>query len=209
MINLGAFYSDSLDLNGDQGNLLALKRYLEAAGFEVSMQDLDASSPLGEIHFLLLGHGSMAAMASVSVTLGTVDFAAIMSNTPGLAVGSGFEFLSGGNLTKGKVALGDRDSEFAVGELGAISALGYRNTDSGLPNLELNGNWMCSMLHGPLLAKNPVLLDRAAKAAVAKAGLSWPSDKPAGLVAWVDMLNRVCAQIWQVECQIPYPELTL
>jgi CobQ-like glutamine amidotransferase family enzyme len=209
MIKLGSFFPEALNLNGDQGNLLALKKYLEAAGFQVAVESIGAANSYDEIHFALLGHGSMAAMRSLNTAMSAVAFDQLLSKTPGLAIGSGFEYLAGLGLTKSTIEPGERDSEFAVGELGSIAAIGYRNTDSGLPNLELNGNWICSMLHGPLLAKNPVLLDRAAKAAVAAAGLVWPAVAPEPLTNWVSQLNRVSAQIWALETEAEFKPLVL
>jgi CobQ-like glutamine amidotransferase family enzyme len=208
MINLGAFFPERLNLNGDQGNLLALARYLEAAGFEVSVHSVGAANSYSDIHFGLLGHGSIAAVESLQVQLAAVDFDELLAKIPGLAVGSGFEYLSERGITKSIITRGDRESEFVTGSLGSLKALGYRNTDSGLPDLELNSNWICSMLHGPVLAKNPQLLHRAAKAAVACAGLVWPSEPPIALVAWVKTLNDVCAKIWTLESEEAFPALT-
>lgn len=209
MINIGSFFPEALNLNGDQGNVLVLKKYLEAAGFEVRVESIGAANGYQDIHFAFLGHGSMAAMRSLSTAMSAVSFEQLLPNIPGMAIGSGFEYLAEIGLTKSLIHRGQRDSEFAVGELGTITALGYRNTDSGLPNLELNGNWICSMLHGPLLAKNPVLLNRAAKAAVSAAGLVWPAVATASLIEWVDQLNKISAQIWALETEVEFTPLFL
>lgn len=209
MIRIGTFFPDRLNLNGDQGNLLALQKYLTLAGYSVSVESTGAANSYDGFHFLLLGHGSLAANTSLQVQLSAVDFDQLIFKVPGLAIGSGFEYLSAKECTKSKVARGERESEFSIGILGSISALGYRNTDSGLPNLELNGNWICSMLHGPLLAKNPQLLDRAAKATVSAAGLAWPKKAPAQLAAWVTELNRICEGVWKVETDQDFPKLAL
>jgi|GEM_PF-231166 CobQ-like glutamine amidotransferase family enzyme len=209
MIKLGSFFPDALNLNGDQGNLLALKKYLEAAGFEVQVDSIGAANGYQDIHFAFLGHGSMAAMRSLNTALSVVAFDQLLQTTPGMAIGSGFEYLAGLSLTKSEINREERASEFAIGELGTITALGYRNTDSGLPNLELNGNWICSMLHGPLLAKNPILLHRAAKAAVTAAGLVWPAVAPESLSSWVEKLNRISTQIWALETEAEFRPLVL
>ena len=208
-IILGGIFPDKLNLNGDQGNLLALRNFLVAAGFQVRIDSVGAANKYDDVHFILLGHGSMAAMESLETQLSAIDFAFLMAQKPGLAVGSGFEFLSQNGLTKGQIERGQRVSQFEVGQLGQLAALGYRNTDSGLENLEMNGNWICSMLHGPVLAKNPRLLARAAKAAVSSAGLSWP-ERPSGhLLEWVENLNRICGEIWALETQESFEELVL
>ena len=209
MIRLASFFPDRLNLDGDQGNLLALRLYLQAAGFEATIESVGAANSYDSVHFALLGHGSKAAMSSIGVQLSAVDFSQLITKLPGLAIGSGFEYLAALGNTKSQVNRGERESEFSIGKLGTISALGYRNTDSGLPNLELNGNWICSMLHGPVLAKNPVLLHRAAKAAVSAAGLMWPVLPPSELSSWVDDLNRINQKIWSLETEEPYPALVL
>jgi CobQ-like glutamine amidotransferase family enzyme len=208
-IVLGSLFPERLNLNGDQGNLLAMQRYLQAAGFDVRIASVGSANEYDNVHFVLFGHGSLAAMASLETQLSAVDFAFLMQNRPGLAIGSGFEYLSGHNLTKGQIVRGDRVSQFEVGKLGKLSALGYRNTNSGLSNLEMNGNWICTMLHGPILAKNPELLDRAAKAAVTAAGLLWPERPSVELQDWVAQLNRISGVIWAVETQEDFEALEI
>ena len=208
MIKLATIFPNQLNLNGDQGNLLALRKYLTAAGFEVEIGSLNQQTSSGDAHFVLFGHGSLAAMQSIDGVLKAMDWRKLMQ-IPGLAVGSGFEYLSRESFVSQKIVLGDRESEFQVATLGALQALGYRNTDSGLPNLAVNDQWICSMLHGPILAKNPLLLDRAAKAAVAAAGQEWPKRAPADLVEWVETLNRIASQIWQLEADEAYLPLAV
>jgi hypothetical protein len=188
--------------------MLALKKYLSAAGFAVEIISMTQPTPFQGVHFVLLGHGSLAAMQSIDGSLKAMDWSTIMQ-IPGLAVGSGFEYLSRESLVAQKIVIGDRDSEFQVETLGALQALGYRNTDSGLPNLAVNEQWICTMLHGPILAKNPALLDRAAKAAVEAAGQAWPKPATEELVSWVENLNRIASQIWQLETDEAYLPLVI
>lgn len=201
MIRLASIHADRLNLNGDQGNLLALSKYLRLAGFEVAVGGVQTTQSALESNFVLLGHGSMAAMESVKPTLRALDWKTILKTVPGLAIGSGYEYLASAGLTKDLINRSERESEFQVGHLGKISALGYRNTDSGLSNLTISGQWICSMLHGPVLAKNPILLDRAAKAAVASARLDWPANLPAEFLDWVATLNDLSSRIWSLETQ--------
>ena len=65
------------------------------------------------------------------------------------------------------------------------------------------------MLHGPILAKNPELLDRAAKAAVTAAGLLWPERPSVELQDWVAQLNRISGVIWAVETQEDFEALEI
>lgn len=200
-IVLGTIAGSRLNLNGDQGNLLALRRYLAAAGFAVEFRSVASTEAALDCHFLMFGHGSAAAMASLDETLAAIDWKAVSAGVPGLVVGSAFEWLASNQHVNEGISRTERDSEFQVADLGPLRVLGYRNTDSGLPNLAMNGNLICTMLHGPVLAKNPKLLDRAARAAVAAAGKDWPMPAPAPLVQWVETLNRVCGSIWELEAE--------
>jgi CobQ-like glutamine amidotransferase family enzyme len=208
LIKLGTVFPNQLNLDGDQGNLLALKRYLTAAGFEVDIQVLSPGVSIPDLDFVLFGHGSLAACESIEAGLAELDWWELLK-VPGLAVGSGFEYLSRNLIVQQNIRLGDRESAFQVANLGNLQVLGYRNTDSGLANLVMNGQWICTMLHGPVLAKNPKLLDRAARAAVAAAGLDWPQEQPESLKNWVANLNRICEQLWLIETDKPFQKLAI
>lgn len=204
---LGTAFGSRLNLNGDQGNLLALRRYLSAAGFEVEIRSAATTEAALSCDFWFVGHGSVAAMQSIDEALRAIDWTRVLAEVPGLVVGSSFEWLAAHGKLNDTIQRGERVSQFEVAEFGPLRVLGYRNTDSGLPNLSLSGRVICTMLHGPLLAKNPQLLDRAARAAVTKAGLDWPLAAPAELGAWIDSLNKVCGEIWSLETDEEFPEL--
>jgi lipid II isoglutaminyl synthase (glutamine-hydrolysing) len=208
-ITLGTVAPGKLNLNGDQGNLLALKRFLEAGGLSARVVAVTNTDEALACDFLLFGHGSMAAMESLDRNLASLDWNAILESVPGLAVGSGAEWLA----LNGPGAVGiqrvERVSEFKVAALGPLNVLGYRNSDTTLADLSMSGNFIISMLHGPVLAKNPALLARAARAAAAKAGVQINVDS-AQFTAWVERLNRICGDIWKLEAAgQTYPVLTL
>lgn len=208
-IRLGAFYGSRLNLNGDQGNLLALKRYLEAAGYEVEVVAVGTTEQALSCNFLLLGHGSMAAMASLQERLMAFDWQKVMSTIPGLTVGSGTEWLATHGFAQPIQNRGERVSEFQVGNLGEIKVLGYRNTDTDLANIALSQQFLVSMLHGPVLAKNPILLHKAAVATLKSAGLDWNPPTPGALKDWVEILNSLSSQIWSLETQDEFVPLPL
>ena len=208
MIKLGTIFPNQLNLDGDQGNLLALKRFLTAAGFQVGVQVVIPGVASSDLNFVLFGHGSLAACESIDAKLDELDWLALL-NVPGLAVGSGFEYLSRNSIVPQIIQPGERESAFQVANLGNLEVLGYRNSDSGLPNLVMNMRWICTMLHGPVLAKNPTLLDWAAKAAVAAAGLEWPQEIPDQLKNWIETLNRISEQVWKIETDKPFQKLAI
>ena len=207
MIRLGTIAPDKLNLNGDQGNLLAMSKFLRLAGFEVEVLPVTNADQALACNFLILGHGSIAAMQSLDTAFAGLKLEEVIGIVPGLAIGSGYEYLSRVGLVDQKIQPGPRQSEFTIGQVGPVKVLGYRNTDSGLPNLALNGQWICSMLHGPLFAKNPILLMRAAKATVAAAQLQWPTELPAALLLWIDELNGICSRIWKLETEETFEPL--
>lgn len=208
-IRLGTVAPSRLNLDGDQGNLLALKKYLEAAAFEVEVHNVKTTDEALACHFLLLGHGSMAAMASIDGLLNCFDWQLVTARVPGLAVGSAVEWLATQASIGAKLNRIDRISEFRVGSLGSIQALGYRNSDTSLPDFQLADQFILTTLHGPVLAKNPRLLHKAANAAVRCAALSFPKPAPDSLTDWVTRLNRICVEIWQLETEVQYQPLVI
>jgi len=186
-----------------------LKRYLQEAGFPVEIVSVASTEEMLNCHFVLLGHGSQAAMASLEPHLTAIDWKLIMAKVPGMSVGSTVEWLATRGVVPFNVVKGPRVSEFQVGKFGGISVLGYRNTDTNLANLELSGQFITTMLHGPVLAKNPKLLHRAAVAAIKCAGLEFPKEPNPGLRDWVSHLNRISAQIWEIETDEKFEALEL
>jgi lipid II isoglutaminyl synthase (glutamine-hydrolysing) len=163
MIRLLELYPDHLNLNGDRGNLVVLQRRLEWAEIEVTVSSYQVGDSLGgqAPDFVLLGHGSPAAwrqiyadLARIAPTLQTW----IDGSTQMLAVSSGFAALHG--LLRGlpsEVNKVPRISKFEVAELADEQIVGYKNTDLDLPTIERFGNLVGTVLHGPLLVKNPKL----------------------------------------------------
>lgn len=166
MIRLLELYPDHLNLNGDRGNLLVLQRRLEWAEIEVTVSSHQVGDSLGgqAPDFVLLGHGSPAAwrqvyadLARIAPTLQTW----IDESTQMLAVSSGFAALHG--LLRGlpsEVNKVPRISKFEVAEFAEEQIVGYKNTDLDLPTIERFGNLIGTVLHGPLLAKNPKLSEK-------------------------------------------------
>jgi CobQ-like glutamine amidotransferase family enzyme len=52
-----------------------------------------------------------------------------------------------------------RVSKFEEAESQEIRVVGYKNSDLDLPSLSIDGNFIGSLLHGPILAKNESLAD--------------------------------------------------
>ena len=157
VIRLGAISPTHLNLNGDLGNLLVLKKRLEWRNVESSIQHLNGSEDLNDFDFILVGHGSNAAwkqlLDSRSDLLGKL-VAYVESDGALLAVASAADRLQP-LLTGVEVTFGDRVSEF----LNVDGVVGYKNSGSEGENVSWYKKALLTQLHGPVLAKNPDLAD--------------------------------------------------
>ncbi len=171
MIEILVPFSDRLNLNGDLANGLILTKRLAWAGIDsriIPLSSIDEiirasakCSLLSDNSFLLLGHGSKAAMESISEAKGElVDLISAVKSSggAGLVVGSSYEWLV-------PHASKERLSEFVESDLnlpdskGKISAVGYVNSASALGNMLWDGKILFTRFHGPILAKSPDLAD--------------------------------------------------
>ncbi|NBO35839.1 MAG: hypothetical protein EBU89_08070 [Actinobacteria bacterium] len=158
VICLGAISPTHLNLNGDLGNLLVLKKRLEWRNVESSISHLNGSEDLNDFDYILVGHGSNAAwkqlLDSRSDLLGKL-VAYVESDGALLAVAAAADRLQP-LLTGVEVTLGERVSEF----LDVDGVVGYKNSGSQGENLFWYKKALLTQLHGPVLAKNPVLADQ-------------------------------------------------
>jgi CobQ-like glutamine amidotransferase family enzyme len=160
---------DRLNLNGDSANAIVLQKRLRWAGLASQIVSIgDEAGFLSAMKeskqapiFVLIGHGSMAAMNSISnFKAEFVDLidSANKSGGGGLVIGSSYEWL----VPHQK---GERKSEFTAHEVALpnqrenVEVLGYVNSNTDLKNVLWDGNVLFTRLHGPLLAKSPGLAD--------------------------------------------------
>lgn len=198
MIDLYTFAPDRLNLNGDQANLLVLQKRLEWMGESSGVIAISTLADLDELRdaarknpkgkFLLIGHGSVAAMNSLSQVFEALralvtEFSEL--GIPVVAVGSGYELLSS------EIQRGARRSEFVVVDFQGAQYLGYVNTDTDLPLIVWDGSILKTMLHGPVLAKNPHLADSllSAMGCAVKA-----NDR-------TEEVDAIVAKAWELEAQ--------
>ena len=202
MIRLGVMFPQHLNLNGDLGNAEVVAKQLEWRGLATEIVAVetvaDLSSPLD---FILVGHGSAAAWAAIDEVFHSMSAsirALISFGTPGLAISTGFEKLVEhgllGSLAVGK--LPKRISKFHVQDDAESEVLGYLNTDVDLPVLHREGNWISTLLHGPVLAKNPDLLEEVLSNITKHAGVALAdiqaSEKAGPLADLID-------EVWKLE----------
>lgn len=158
LVRLGAISPTHLNLNGDLGNLLVLKKRLEWRNVESSIELLNGSEDFNDFDFILVGHGSNAAWKQLldsrsDLLEKLVSY--VESNGALLAVSSAADILQP-LLTGVEVTVGDRVSEF----LNVDGVVGYKNSDSKGENLSWYKNALLTQMHGPVLAKNPKLADQ-------------------------------------------------
>lgn len=202
IIRLAAFHHEMLNLNGDVMNLLVLARRLNWLGFQVEVVDLDVSNTASELSkgldFALVGHGSAAAWHSILSQPGA--FAASVrlvcdANIPVLAIGSGFEQLVDHEIAPLKYQRGRRISKFEIVKWGEVELLGYLNTDTNLPPFLQLDNFYLTMLHGPLLSKNPALAEFIVNSILINRGLAVPEPKSPAF----GLVDQVLANVWALE----------
>jgi hypothetical protein len=159
VLKLGALYPKHLNLNGDHGNLLVLKKRLEGSGIDVETVAVDDTSSLSSYDFILVGHGSQAAWLDIQAReTRFVENVAnyISSGGAALVISSAFDLLAMKVFGKSE-GVGNHRSEFAETKDGIV---GYLNTGSQEKQLIWQNNALFTLLHGPVLAKNPDLADQ-------------------------------------------------
>lgn len=169
MIKLVGLFPRHLNLNGDFGNLIVLSKQLEWRGIEFEVHLAESVHAVPEdAAFILLGHGSAAAWADLSSNfsdLKQVLSSALERGAKVLAVSSGVDHLfevtslntAGIGLLPGKPVLRERVSEFKSFVSDSNQSLGYVNSELELPLFSQDGGLVCTLLHGPFLAKSDYL----------------------------------------------------
>jgi CobQ-like glutamine amidotransferase family enzyme len=201
MIRLLSLYPDRLNLNGDQANLLVLRRRLEARGIPYEVLSFQIGDPVEKIAtagFVLIGHGSMAAWASLRTELLRINETLRHHFEGGcamLAIGTGAEFLYSAGWFESDLQNRARQSKFVVEEFEGQRVLGYLNSATDMPPIQRRNNLILTALHGPVLAKNPQLADRL----LAQSGVQ---AKDLAMTPKLSVLEAPLEQIWRLEEQL-------
>ncbi len=205
---IAALFPRHLNLNGDLANAGVLAKRLGWYGYgsNVSLVDLNDAAP-GRVDLVVLGHGSPGAWSEIlkdgGEALAWLE-RAIESGVLVLAIGSGFEHLAargyfGDQLKNASASLGVRRSEFAVATAEVfdegIEVLGYVNSESNLPLIANSERLVGTLLHGPLLAKNPKLADAIIRQMLG----DQPSAESESSAKLLSRIDSVVDQIWKLE----------
>ena len=175
-IRLATLFPRDLNLNGDQANLLVLLKRLELRGISAQIVELTDTSNF-DFDLVFLGHGSMAAWAEIDKhhpDLAAKLSAAREKGTFVFAVNSGYLKLAAA-LEIGSTP-GKHRSEFVE----VAGNVGYLNSNVDIDLLSYSNSSLLTMLHGPVLAKNPELADRIIR------DRGW-----ADISIWNDKLERI------------------
>ena len=163
VIKFAALYPKHLDLNGDHGNLLVLKKRLKWRGVQAEIVQVERPFDLDSFDLVLLGHGSPDAwkdVLRVDPELVVNVAASLREGKPVIAVSSGYEKLVE-ILETTSIQRTERVSEFKDVE----GVVGYVNSDAVLPEVRTLVNSFLTLFHGPVLAKNPELADKIIESA--------------------------------------------
>lgn len=205
MIQLGALFPDHLNLNGDLGNLLVLQKQFEWRGLQAHITPVTTAEGLRRDYDLLfIGHGSDAAWEDIHrimPELTQILKSLIEADRPIMAVSTGFEkAVATGVFSNLPVEpRADRVSKFEVLEDGGSQVLGYLNTDSDLPGIYRSGNFLGTMLHGPVLSRNPEMLRLLLTSLAGAAGMALPEPTDANKA---DHVAGLIAEVWKLEEQL-------
>ena len=165
MIKIFSFEPMYFDNNGDQGNVEILLHQLSQQGKKFKIV---ASAEKAD--FVLIGDASNAVMDRYAKDLAKLRKTIAQRFTQGsptLLVGSAYEFFAAEMGLSSNVVT--RESKFVTTSEGYF---GYRNSDKDLPVCFVNGSFIGTSLFGPVLAKNPRLLERVLNAVGAELKLS-------------------------------------
>lgn len=176
MITISSFRPQHFNNNGDQGNVEALRYCLNSQEIPHSM-----INEIGQNDdFVLIGDASIAAINHYEAEL--LDLVPLLSSRLSggratLLIGRSYELLA--PHLGIQLQFGTRRSEFmkVPSEFGEV--IGYHNSEVVEPRLFTNGKFFATTLFGPLLAKNPSLLQVIASSLGYKGEMQqWQLDFP-------------------------------
>jgi CobQ-like glutamine amidotransferase family enzyme len=180
MITYHSFEPIYFNNNGDQGNLEVLLHYLAASSFEVERVDNPERAD-----FLLIGDASQAVIDHFGKQLNLLRQhlqERYQAGRPTLLVGSVYEYFS---IDLGLIA------QKSARETGFVSTadgyFGYRNSDNNLPDVLTQKSFIATKLFGPVLAKNPKLLELVLGALGAELAMS------DAVASWISTIRRKSA----------------
>lgn len=199
-LKIVALFPDHLNLNGDQANLMVMQKRLAWRGINSQIVSVQKGASLpSDSDFIFLGHGSIAAWNDIADDLERLLPSLKSATKAGcafMAVASGHEKLIQLGLFSGAVEPIERVSKFEIAELGELRVLGYLNSGTNAPVLQLHKLLLGTQLHGPVFAKNPALVDKFISEILSGKGLDMRDFADDSRISRVDEL---AGSVWQLE----------
>jgi CobQ-like glutamine amidotransferase family enzyme len=165
MITIYSFEPFYFNNNGDQGNIEVITQQLGKQDLKFKL-----TKDPGTADFILIGDCSLAVLQEFSKPLGRLRKIVAKrwaKGLPTLLVGSAYEFFAA-ELGLNPLTV-RRESKFVTTGEGYF---GYRNSDKNLPVCMVKGSFVATSLFGPVLAKNPQLLENILQSLGAELKLS-------------------------------------
>ena len=167
MITIFRLFPAELNLNGDAENANVLSKRLEWSSVEHQLVDvtsqIELEACLDEVEktpnrcVVVIGHGSLAAIASLATEASTIQklYSRMVDlGTPGIVVSSGLGLV--GRAAKHSGESSSRAYKLQVTLPGwPVNAIGYFNSQAQDWMLSVESNVIRTYLHGPFLARNP------------------------------------------------------
>jgi CobQ-like glutamine amidotransferase family enzyme len=158
-LKVATFFGSRLNLNGDQANLHVLQTRARSYGFELEVTNFEVPDGASGADLVFIGHGSIAAWQSIQEEFGALE--GLLENHLVLAIGSGAERVA--QALGIETTRGERVSKFVEHQLSLAGKtqklVGYENSETRGIDTRFVGKRLLTLLHGPVLAKNPDLAD--------------------------------------------------
>ena len=180
-----SFNAEHFNNNGDQGNIAVLKFFLGRQ--DIALEEVNE---ITEAAFVLVGDASRAALREYAVPM--MEMASGLevrhaAGLPTLLIGSSYEFYASRVSWLETPKLGESVSEFRTTETNeAGQVFGYRNSRVMDFDFDRKGDFIATTFFGPILAKNPVVLDQILIACGGQAAV-WPEE----MKSCVDQVKRL------------------
>jgi CobQ-like glutamine amidotransferase family enzyme len=207
-LKFASLFPGHLDLNGDQANLRVAAKRLQWFGHQVDFVSVNRGEKIpSDSALVFLGHGSIAAWSDIEGDLANLmpQIKSLISNGAAfMAVSTGHERAIEYGLLPGKVEKVQRISKFEITTFDGLEILGYLNSETTAPVFQKQGLLLGTQLHGPLFAKNPLLVDTYLAEILNQGSAISFELKPVGFKekSNADQVAGIVEEVWKLEREL-------